>query len=86
MKGYRNCIKSIKASPGSDVSSDHNLLIAPIPMNLKILIKRTILNQVDIERLQVEEVRQNLKERINISLRTIHLREEHQNKADINAK
>lgn len=65
---YRNAIKTVKAYPGADVSSDHNPLIARFQLQLKKMQNKHKVDKLDIEKLKSEEIREKLKQQINANL------------------
>lgn len=66
---YRNIIKSIKAYPGADVSSNHNPIIARVKIQLKNIIKRPVKDQIDVEYLRDMNVKEQLLQDIDKNIR-----------------
>ncbi|XP_050497514.1 craniofacial development protein 2-like [Diabrotica virgifera virgifera] len=72
---YKNGIKSVKAYPGADVSSDHNPLIARVSIKLKKPSQRVKPDYIDTSRLQNSKIKEELKQQINGNLRMLSKKE-----------
>lgn len=82
---YRNCIQSVKAYPGADVSSDHNPLIARIHIKLKRTPKKRE-DRINVEHLKKQEIRKELQVKIRENLNTLHNKEEYRSCRNVNEK
>ena len=54
---YRNGIQNIYTYPGADMNSDHCLLVSKVKVKLKIVKKKILREQQDLDQLKDGEIR-----------------------------
>lgn len=75
-KRFQNAIKSVKAYPGADVPSDHNPLVGIVKIKLKKISNETAKSRKDISRLQDEDTRTLVAEKLKTEMLNITASEE----------
>ncbi|XP_055385230.1 craniofacial development protein 2-like [Condylostylus longicornis] len=70
-KRFSTSVSKVSTYPGADVPSDHNLLLAKIKIKLASIRRSQRSFKLDLDKLNIDEVRSNISKEINDQLRSL---------------
>ncbi len=62
---FRNSVKQTKTYPGADICSHHNPVVATVKINLKMIKKKENMEQLNLDMLKDEHMRQQYAVEVN---------------------